>query len=295
MDESALKALISSLEASRGSLDFWLNASSLLVVIGVILEIVFVVREYGDDLRDWRRGFVHPPERPSRRWLVMELMGVALVSLGVAGEFFIDVKAGALETQIREANDRRASLLSGEAARLTKEAEDERLARVQVEASVAPRQITKDQRLGMSSRLSRFHGQSVTALHNVFDIEASVFAVDLLDMLRSAQWNTHLQISISGNTSVTLVQAPEMPETGILVQGGPDKRSRLAAQALAKELSRNGFNCRVVSKGIIGFAPDSIPVVAIEVEPRPIGAQGEVKLFEEAQAKQQSSKPSGKP
>ena len=60
----------------------------------------------------------------------------------ISGEFFIDVKAGALETQIREANDRRASLLSGEAARLTKEAEDERLARVQVEASVAPRPVS---------------------------------------------------------------------------------------------------------------------------------------------------------
>jgi hypothetical protein len=104
MDEAALKTLITSLEASRGSLDFWLNASSLVVVIGVVLEIAFVVREYRDRLQDWRHGFVHPPERPSRNWLVFELIGVALVSLGVAGEFFIDVKAGKLETQIRKAN-----------------------------------------------------------------------------------------------------------------------------------------------------------------------------------------------
>jgi hypothetical protein len=115
MDESALKALIDALQASRDSLDLWLNLSSALVVIGVMLEIVFVVREYREELQDWRRGIVRPPGRPSRRWLVTELIGVALVSVGVAGEFFIDVKAGALETQIRKANEDLVLLLEQKA------------------------------------------------------------------------------------------------------------------------------------------------------------------------------------
>ena len=104
MDESALKSLIHTLEASKGSFDVWLNAFSAMVALGVVVEIVFVVREYLDHLHDWRRGIVRPPDRPSRFWLAMELAGVALVSVGVAGEFWVDVQAGALETRIRKAN-----------------------------------------------------------------------------------------------------------------------------------------------------------------------------------------------
>src|ERR1700676_3772498 len=102
MDEAALRAMIKSLESSRDSFDFWLNIFSALVAIGVVLEIVFVIREYKEELHDWGRGFVHPPDRPSRKWFMIELFGVALVSIGVAGEFWVHVKAGALETQIRK-------------------------------------------------------------------------------------------------------------------------------------------------------------------------------------------------
>jgi hypothetical protein len=104
MDETSLKSLIASLEAHRDALGFWLNLFSGMVAGGVVAEIAFVVREYWENLHDWRRGIVRPPNRPSRTWFVFEVLGVALVSIGVAGEFFIDVKAGALETEIRKAN-----------------------------------------------------------------------------------------------------------------------------------------------------------------------------------------------
>ncbi|SFS10286.1 hypothetical protein SAMN05421771_1771 [Granulicella pectinivorans] len=104
MEESALKMLIAALESQRDALAFWLNLCSLAVAVGVIAEIAFVLRAYSEDMDDWRRGIVRAPHRPSKKWLWFELFGVLLVSAGVAGEFWVDVKAGSLETQIRKAN-----------------------------------------------------------------------------------------------------------------------------------------------------------------------------------------------
>lgn len=115
MDESALKSLIKTLEMQRAGLDNWLSFWTWLVVIGVVLEVVFVIRTYRSELSDWARGIVHPPDRPSRLWLVLELAGILLVALGVAGELVIDAKIGNVETQIRNANDARAIFLESEA------------------------------------------------------------------------------------------------------------------------------------------------------------------------------------
>lgn len=104
MDETSLKLLIASLEAQRDALGFWLNLLSGMVAFGVIAEIAFVIREYSENMYDWRRGIVRVGDRPSRLWFVFELLGIALVSIGVAGEFFVDVKAGVLETHLRKAN-----------------------------------------------------------------------------------------------------------------------------------------------------------------------------------------------
>jgi hypothetical protein len=128
MDEASLKILISNLESSRASLDSWLFVFTLLVVVGVALEVAFVIWEHLDALHDWRRGIVHPPEKPSVALLVFGLFGAGLVAIGVGGELYIGAKIGAKETSIREANDSRASLLSklaGDAAQSAKTAHDE--------------------------------------------------------------------------------------------------------------------------------------------------------------------------
>lgn len=115
MDESALKTLLDTLEMSRSSLHGWLDFWTFLVVVGVVLEVFFVVKEHAEELHDFRRGIVHPPERPSMLLLVLGLLGAGLVAIGVAGELYIDVQAGKVETEIRKANEIRVSLLSTEA------------------------------------------------------------------------------------------------------------------------------------------------------------------------------------
>jgi hypothetical protein len=115
MDESALRILIANLDVSRSSFHWWLEFFTALVVAGVVLEVVFVVWEYREDLHDFRRGIVHPPNKPSVLLLVFGLFGASLVAIGVAGEFREEAKIEGVETQIRKANDELYILLSKEA------------------------------------------------------------------------------------------------------------------------------------------------------------------------------------
>lgn len=115
MDESALKTLLDNLDKSSSSLHAWLHFWTFLVVVGVALEVVFVIWEYVEELHDFRRGIVHPPERPNILLFVLGLLGAGLVASGVAGELYVDVQAGKVETEIRKANELRVSLLLKEA------------------------------------------------------------------------------------------------------------------------------------------------------------------------------------
>jgi hypothetical protein len=65
---SALEKSISSLESSVDSLEFWLWVSTAVVVIGVALELYFIIREYRSQREAWRRAWIRSPEKP-RAWL----------------------------------------------------------------------------------------------------------------------------------------------------------------------------------------------------------------------------------
>jgi len=108
MDESALKTLVAHLESLRTPLDHWLSIWTWLVVAGIAFELVTVIREYCDDRRAWRRAAtqltIPPPERPSRRWLLFDLVGVLIVVAGVAGELAVEARIAQNETALRNAN-----------------------------------------------------------------------------------------------------------------------------------------------------------------------------------------------
>src|ERR1700722_19825690 len=137
-DELALASKLKSLDSSWTSLDFWLNVWTLVVVIGVVVELSVIVIEYLHEKRDFEGGVVHPPDKPSVLLLTFGLLGAGLVALGVAGEFRVHVKAGKVETGIRDTTLELVALVNGkaeaanqgasanerEAKRLGKEAED---------------------------------------------------------------------------------------------------------------------------------------------------------------------------
>jgi hypothetical protein len=114
-DESALRNLLANLEDSSSSLHFWLGFCTLLVAVGVALEVVFVVWEYVDELHEFRRGIVRPPDRPITTLFVLGLFGAGLVAAGVSGELWKESQIATVETCIRKGNDMLFLLLSKEA------------------------------------------------------------------------------------------------------------------------------------------------------------------------------------
>jgi hypothetical protein len=120
MDESALRTLLNSLEACRSSLHRLLHVFTWFVVVGLGFDLFVIIKEFRDDWKEFRYGQIHRydihlPERPSISLVVLGLLGTALIVFGVAGELYVDVKAGKIETQIREANDNLLSLIIQEA------------------------------------------------------------------------------------------------------------------------------------------------------------------------------------
>ncbi|MGB0117013.1 MAG: hypothetical protein WCF61_20250 [Terriglobales bacterium] len=100
----ALRHLLDCLEASRLLLHGWLSFFTALVVIGVVSETIFVIWEYRNDRHDFRRGIIRPPDRPNRLKFALEMVGVGLVAIGVAGELSVEPWLAAVETKLENAN-----------------------------------------------------------------------------------------------------------------------------------------------------------------------------------------------
>src|SRR5579859_5632431 len=114
-DESALRSALTSLDGSSSSLQWWLGFFTFLVAVGVVLEVVFVIWEYVDELHDFRRGVIHAPEKPQLVLFALGLLGAGLVAVGVAGEYWEDSRIAIVETCIRNGNNALFLLLSKEA------------------------------------------------------------------------------------------------------------------------------------------------------------------------------------
>lgn len=158
MDLSTLESIVKALEDSLDSWGNWLVFFTVLVVFGLLFE-------YYHEIRDLIR------EHPFRLRHFFRVAGAALVTLGVAGELFVEFKASSAETKLRDANRKVESLLrqnsdnaqmvSGaagavaaganlaaasaneRAADAEKATENERTARIELEANVAWRELPK--------------------------------------------------------------------------------------------------------------------------------------------------------
>src|SRR4051812_20739905 len=122
MTEAALRALVNNLDACRASLHGWLQFWTWLVVVGGAVQFISLLKEYRNELQDFRRGIVHPPDKPRLSLFLVGFFGIALVVTGVSGELTIEAKLGALETKIRKADNELYSLLSLEAGNAARSA-----------------------------------------------------------------------------------------------------------------------------------------------------------------------------
>jgi hypothetical protein len=163
-------------------------------------------------------------------------------------------------------------------------AEDERLARVELESKVAWRRIGQREKSHMASYLNRFAGESALIVHSPNDIEASTFALDIAGALQKAKWQASepLEILRMREGPVSFGTNPP-PPTGVQVWSTEDKTSREAALALVDQLTAMGFDANLSTEAasLLKIHPEPHRIV-VSVEHKPEGAQGEYKLRQQA-------------
>jgi hypothetical protein len=163
---SALKSSISALESSIDSLDgasaFWERVGwscAIVVGLGVIAEVVTIVREYLEDRHIWRRGIVRPPDRPSFRWMLFDVLATIVVVAGIFGEAGATGKVSSINSKLRsKTSELRAksdqllalvTLEAGSAASSALKAQGSAEAAGKVADHVAKRAESIDQELSM--------------------------------------------------------------------------------------------------------------------------------------------------
>ncbi len=228
MDLPALEEAIKALEKSLDSLGVLLAVWTALVVVGLIVE-------FAEDLRELIT------ERPFKWRLLRTMVGGLLITIGVAGELFIQFRASKVETELRTDSHEVEALLNKQAADANKEAadarneagnaikqaaqatrdaavarrdaesfqleiakaneraaeankktEEERLARLKIEESLAPRRISAEQTARLARDLKRLNGQKVNLFFISGDPETAVF----VDLLGSALKTAGLKVEI---------------------------------------------------------------------------------------------------
>jgi len=170
--ELALSNRLADLEKHWTLLDHWLNFWTVLVVIGVAIELWVILWEYRDDRHEFRRGIVRPPDRPSRWLLFWNLTGTALVVGGVTGEFGAHFLAGKLETDMRDVTKQQVSLANSEAAKANLEA-------AQLRAAMADRDLTQNQQDDIRASMKPFAGHGVFIRSYPNDPEAARLIVQI--------------------------------------------------------------------------------------------------------------------
>ena len=164
------------------------------------------------------------------------------------------------------------------AADANKATEDERTARVELEAKVAWRTFSDAQRKDIESNLSRFSGQLAECSFLSSDTEAFAFSSEIAAALRASNWQVvppKPYVMMMKETTLPNYQSPiEKIDFGVEIVSTSDAPATAAAQAAAEELHRLGFDAY--------FKPSTqrpqASRVWITVQHRPLGPQGDAKL-----------------
>jgi hypothetical protein len=305
-DSAALQRAISALERDITKLGnssipwekYWLPTFTGVVALGIMMELWVILREYRDEMGDWRRGTIRSPERPSATKYRVEIASVLFVTIGIFGEAGVGLWIAHINGQLRAKSaelqtdsDQLVALLNQETGQLRNDAESERLARVKIEAAVAFRSLNDQQKRDIGAALARFG--SVTGASMWFangSAEAELFADDIAEALRFAHIHT-----------TTVGGVMEMPEgganwdasiklanTGVDISSTSNPLARELAGALLKELTGRGFDANRQPDQKSKNNPP-VPIIWVTVQARPNGPQGEYKLQAEREAKHKNN------
>src|ERR1019366_5802451 len=134
---ATIESQISGIEQYVDSLEKWLWLSSLAVIIGVALEVYFVVNQYREEREAWGRGFVRPPDRPSPWLLAVEVASIILVVAGIVGELGIGILSSNSNAKLRTLNNSRLDLVRQQATDAVTQAGDAKQSATQARDAAA--------------------------------------------------------------------------------------------------------------------------------------------------------------
>ena len=214
------------LEAAIQSANTWAGRSTIALAIGILGE--YAVVPFLDEKRRWHK--------------IAKIVFAVLVVAGIFGEYKFSSRIAQKVTELQrlsdhevavanqrasEANDRAASN-ENETARLRKAAEDERLARVELQMQLEPRGLTRQQITALGDYLSFQQSRSlVTIKVNPGDPEAFQYADKLWSAIYRGGWKAqidadlHLLATVGLEIHVDVVgdcKGPD-PIATILLQG----------------------------------------------------------------------------
>jgi hypothetical protein len=198
---SSLEKVISGLESSVDSLDFWLWASTAIVVIGVALELYFVINEYRSGRNAWLRASIRSPEKPNRWIFSFELLSIVLVVLGVAGELVVGIISADRNAELRNKNrllvgfidqkaadaQERANGLEQSNKELGVQQEELKSDNLELEALIQPRTLSAKQQQDLTMATAPFKHHAVSIFSYASDAEAARLGLQIAAALTKSE------------------------------------------------------------------------------------------------------------
>lgn len=158
----------------------WAERSAYAILVGLAFEVIAVI-------------FVSP--KSTTLWFTLVIPN-ALIWIGVAGELLFGGRARSASDELSAEAQERIAQADARAAEANEKAEKERLARVKIEARLAPRHLTSDQQERIASRLSRWAilpgtdmRQSVAVFPTTHVFESENLATLIANALTAAGWD----------------------------------------------------------------------------------------------------------
>ncbi len=159
------------------------------------------------------------------------------------------------------------------AAEANKIAEDEKLARIKLEAQIAPRRLTKEQQAAITADCSIFKGKRVQVLSYSLDPEGFVLAEQIVAAFRSSGMavdDDAFTITPGGNITFGVAVFGQEPKLSRSIASILSKQGNLGAAAMDTDPTQNSI------KIVFGKLPPHAAVILVGLKP----LEGGIKNFQ---------------
>jgi hypothetical protein len=192
----------------------WAELSTIAVFFGLLGDI-FVI--FAFDMRD----------KTKSRWEIgLAFAASLIIAVGVFGEWRSGHNASNASSQLqtileKQTADSNARAKDAEArvAEATLKIEEERTARLTLEAKMADRRLTAEQKRRIHDVLSTQAGYAVIVVSRLTDTEGKTYGSDFIDAFKASGWNAQWDVDWlrdTENVSIATVSGVKGPEVALL-------------------------------------------------------------------------------